>query len=84
MRAALRDLRRPEALAANPLAVARVVRDRGAGEPVAEVLEALLREAVAALQADPRDAEAAPGARSHLPAAGADARRRPPSCSACR
>jgi DNA-directed RNA polymerase specialized sigma24 family protein len=31
------------------------VRDRGAGEPVAEVLEALLREAVASLQADPRD-----------------------------
>lgn len=55
VRAALRDLRRPEALAANPLAVARVVRDRGAGEPVAEVLEALLREAVASLQADPRD-----------------------------
>jgi hypothetical protein len=55
VRAALRDLRRPEALAANPLAVARVVRDRGAGEPVAEVLEALLREAVASLRADPRD-----------------------------
>jgi hypothetical protein len=55
VRAALRDLRRPDALAANPLAVARVVRDRGAGEPVAEVLEALLREAVASLQADPRD-----------------------------
>jgi hypothetical protein len=55
VRAALRDLRRPEALAANPLAVARVVRDRGAGEPVAEVLEALLREAIAALQRDPRD-----------------------------
>jgi hypothetical protein len=55
VRAALRELRRPEALAANPLAVARVVRDRGAGEPVAEVLEALLREAVASLQADPRD-----------------------------
>jgi hypothetical protein len=55
VRAALRDLRRPEALAANPLAVARVVRDRSAGEPVAEVLEALLREAVASLQADPRD-----------------------------
>jgi AAA ATPase domain len=55
VRAALRDLRRPEALAANPLAVARVVRDRDAGEPVAEVLEALLREAVASLQADPRD-----------------------------
>jgi hypothetical protein len=55
VRAALRDLRRPEALAANPLAVARVVRDRGAGEPVAEVLEALLREAVASLQLDPRD-----------------------------
>jgi hypothetical protein len=55
VRAALRDLHRPEALAANPLAVSRVVRDRGAGEPVGEVLEALLREAVASLQADPRD-----------------------------
>jgi hypothetical protein len=55
VRTALHDLRRPEALAANPLAAARVVRDRGAGEPVAEVLEALLREAVASLQADPRD-----------------------------
>jgi hypothetical protein len=55
VRAGLRDLRRPEALAANPLAAARVVRDRGAGEPVAEVLEALLREAVAVLQRDPRD-----------------------------
>jgi hypothetical protein len=55
VRAALRGLHRPEALAANPLADARVVRDRGAGEPVAEVLEALLREAVASLQADPRD-----------------------------
>jgi hypothetical protein len=53
VRAALRGIHRPEALAANPLAVARVVRDRG--EPVAEVLEALLREAVATLQADPRD-----------------------------
>jgi hypothetical protein len=55
VRRALRDLRRREALAANPLAAARVVRERGAGEPVAEVLEALLREAVASLQADPRD-----------------------------
>jgi hypothetical protein len=55
VRAALRDLRRPDLLAANPLAVARVVRDRSAGEPVAEVLEAVLREAVASLQGDPRD-----------------------------
>jgi hypothetical protein len=55
VRAALRGLHRPEALAANPLADARVVRDRGAGEPVAEVVEALLREAVASLQVDPRD-----------------------------
>lgn len=54
VRRALRDLHRPEALAANPLTRARVVGDRSAADPPAEVLEALLREAVAALAADPR------------------------------
>jgi hypothetical protein len=54
-RQALRDLHRPDALARNPLVRARVVHDRGAGEPPGEVLEALLREAVASLQRHPRD-----------------------------
>jgi hypothetical protein len=52
VRRALRDLHRPGALAANPLAGARVVRDRG-GEPP-EALRELLHEAVGALQSDPR------------------------------
>jgi hypothetical protein len=55
VRRGLRDLHRPGALAANPLSSARLVRDRdGAGAP-AEALEAILREAVAAVGADPRD-----------------------------
>jgi AAA ATPase domain len=53
-RRALQDLHRPEALARNPLARTRAVRDRGDGEAPAEVVEALLREAVAALASDPR------------------------------
>jgi hypothetical protein len=55
VRRALRDLHRPDALAANPLARSRAVADRGPGEPPAEVLEALVREAVASLGRDPRD-----------------------------
>ena len=56
VRTALRDLRRPGALAASPLTRSRMVHDREDGEAApAEVLEALLREAVAALAADPRD-----------------------------
>ena len=55
VRAALRDLHRPDALTASPLAASRMVRDRGDGDPPGEVLEALLREAVAAQQLDPRD-----------------------------
>lgn len=54
VRRALRDLHRPAALAANPLTRARVVGDRSASEPPGEVLEALLREAVAVLGTDPR------------------------------
>ena len=72
VRAALRDLRRPEALAASPLRSRAWCATGGAGEPVAEVLEALLREAVAALQADPRDEKLA--ARSIAPTCG-----RPPT-----
>jgi hypothetical protein len=55
VRRALRDLHRPDALAANPLVRSAVVRERDPDAPPAEVLEALLREAVAALGADPRD-----------------------------
>jgi DNA-directed RNA polymerase specialized sigma24 family protein len=54
VRQALRDLHDPQALARNPLASARVVADRADGEPPGEVLEALLREAIAALR-HPRD-----------------------------
>jgi hypothetical protein len=54
VRRALRDLHRPGALAANPLAGARLVRERGAESPTSEVLRALVHEAVDALRADPR------------------------------
>jgi hypothetical protein len=54
VRRALRDLHRPGALATNPLAGARVVRDRGADVPAPEALRELLREAVDALRADAR------------------------------
>ena len=50
-RQALRDLHRPDALAANPLGRARMTR--------AAPLEELLEQAVAALRADPRDAKLA-------------------------
>jgi hypothetical protein len=55
VRQALRDLQRPDALAASVLARTRMVRDRDHDAPRGEVLEALLREAVAALRAHPRD-----------------------------
>ncbi len=60
VRAALRDLHRTDALAANPLLRARVVRERddGAGS-AADVLRDLVDEAVGALRADPRDAKLA-------------------------
>jgi len=54
VRRALRDMHRPEALAANPLARTRVVRDHGAGPPAHEALRELLGEAIDALRADPR------------------------------
>lgn len=54
VRAALRDLARPAALAESPLARTRMVRERDPSSPPGEVLEALLREEIAALQQDPR------------------------------
>jgi hypothetical protein len=55
VRQALRDLHRPDALAANPLAGARLVRERGGESPAPEALRELLVEAVDALRDDPRD-----------------------------
>jgi hypothetical protein len=58
VRQALRDLRRPDLLARNPLLGTRLVRDRaGAGdaEPSAATLEALVCAAVASLGEHPRD-----------------------------
>jgi hypothetical protein len=52
---ALRDVHERDALARNPLAAARIVADRGDGDPPGEVLEALLREAVASLGRHPRN-----------------------------
>jgi hypothetical protein len=54
VRRALRDLHRPDALAASPLARARIVRDRAIELPPPEALRQLLHEAVDALRADPR------------------------------
>ncbi len=54
VRRALRDLHRPDALATNPLARTRVVRERRAELPAPEALRELLDEAVDALRADPR------------------------------
>jgi hypothetical protein len=56
VRQALRDLRRPELLARNPLLRTRLVRDRaGDEEPSAAVLEALVCAAVETLGEHPRD-----------------------------
>jgi hypothetical protein len=55
VRRALRDLHRPDALAANPLAGTRVVRERGAELSAPDALRELLREAVDALRDDRRD-----------------------------
>jgi AAA ATPase domain len=55
-RQALRDLRRPDLLARNPLLRTRLVRDRsGDEEPSAPVLEALVCAAVETLGEHPRD-----------------------------
>ncbi|WP_018653648.1 AAA family ATPase [Actinomadura flavalba] len=53
VRQALRDLHRPAALTASPLAASRSVRD-AAPAPVADALAALLRAAAATLPGDPR------------------------------
>ncbi len=50
----LRDLHRPEALAANPLTRTRLVSDSGPGEQAA-ALAGLLRDAVTSLGDDPRE-----------------------------
>ena len=56
VRQALRDLRRPELLARNPLLRTRLVRDRaGDEEPNVATLEALVGAAVDALAEHPRD-----------------------------
>ncbi|XRQ07391.1 ATP-binding protein [Actinomadura welshii] len=56
VRQGLRDLRRPDLLARNPLLRTRLLTERAAdGAPDAETLEALLREAVEALAEHPRD-----------------------------
>jgi hypothetical protein len=54
VRRGLRDLHRPGALATNPLARTRVVRERATDLPPPEALRELLEEAVDALRADPR------------------------------
>ena len=56
VRQALRDLRRPDLLARNPLLRTRLVRDRaGTEEPGAATLEALVCAAVETLREHPRD-----------------------------
>jgi hypothetical protein len=56
VRDALRDWRRPAALANNPLTGVRLVRDRSGGDrPAPDVLRELLDEAVAQLRHDPRE-----------------------------
>lgn len=52
---ALRDLHEPAALSTNPLCASRVVRDAADGLPPADALAAVLRDAVAALAARPRE-----------------------------
>jgi hypothetical protein len=54
VRRALRDLHSPGALATNPLARARVVREREAEVSAPEALRGLVREALDALRDDPR------------------------------
>ena len=53
VRQALRDLHRPDLLARNPLVRTRLVADAGSAD--ATTLAALIRQAVDALAADPRD-----------------------------
>jgi hypothetical protein len=55
VRRALRDYPRPDALAANPLLRSRLVREAAEDNAGPRVLQTLLRDAAAALQANPRD-----------------------------
>jgi hypothetical protein len=56
VRQALRDLRRPDLLARNPLLRTRLVHDRaGDDEPSSATLETLVRAAVETLREHPRD-----------------------------
>jgi RimJ/RimL family protein N-acetyltransferase len=55
VRQALRDVRRPDALAANPLLRSRLATQATGGTPTAATLQALLREAAGALRANPRE-----------------------------
>ena len=55
VRQALRDLRRPDLLARNPLLRTRLVHDRAGDEASAATLGALVREAIETLREHPRD-----------------------------
>jgi RimJ/RimL family protein N-acetyltransferase len=56
VRQALRDVRRPDALAANPLLRSRLASQAaGGGTPTPATLQGLLRDAAAGLRASPRD-----------------------------
>ena len=73
VRRALRDLHRPDALATNPLARTRVVRDRWAELPAPEALRELLRRGGRRAACRPARREAGARAGAHLPATRADA-----------
>jgi energy-coupling factor transporter ATP-binding protein EcfA2 len=55
VRAALRDLHAPDALARNPLVRSRLVRDHADGRDATSALRELITEAAEALRADPRE-----------------------------
>ena len=55
VRQALRDLRRPDLLARNPLLRTRLVHDRGGDDASAATVEKLVREAIETLKVHPRD-----------------------------
>jgi hypothetical protein len=55
VRQALRDLRRPDLLARNPLVRTRLLQDPAGGAATAAALESLVRDAAGALREDPRD-----------------------------
>ena len=55
VRQALRDLRRPDLLARNPLLRTRLVHDRAGDDAGAATLETLIREGIGTLREHPRD-----------------------------